>query len=278
MAIRNLQPVVKAESGSALVSFLAARLGLTKRQAKDLLNSRSVLVNRRRVWMARHRLSRGDIVSIQEASAPSSGADDSEIIYEDDDLLIVNKRPGRLSNGYNSLESSLRKTTGNMNLKAVHRLDRDTSGCLILAKNQETEEAMIALFRRKAVRKTYHVIALGRVEPREITLRIPVDGEEACTHIRTLDANRRATHLLATPETGRTHQIRRHLQQLGHPVAGDRQYGTARRITGPETAVRRQMLHASTVEFAHPRTGRRVFARAPLPRDFRTALVAFGLT
>ncbi len=278
MAIRHLQPVAKPESGITLVEFLAARLGITKRQAKDLLNTRSVLVNRRRIWMAKYRLNYRDTVSIQEFPIPGRDASDAKILYEDNDLLIVDKRPGRLSNGCNSLESLLRATTGNVNIQAVHRLDRDTSGCLIFAKNAQTAEAMIALFRQKAVRKTYHVIAIGRVEPREMTLRFPVDGEPACTNIRTLDSNRRATHLIATPETGRTHQIRKHLRQIGHPVAGDRQYGTGRRLGGPESVAGRQMLHASTVEFTHPTSGRRIIVRAPLPRDFRAALVAFGLT
>ena len=276
---KNLQHDVRpVEAGMPLIDFLAVRLAISKRQAKDLLNSRSVFVNRRRVWMGKHELRPNDNVEVQEPEGTPVVPDRLETLFEDDDYVIVDKRPGMLSNGLNSVESSLRAHLHLPALAAAHRLDRDTSGCLLLAKSAKAFDDVLPLFRRHDVKKTYHVIAVRRVDPPEQTISVPVDGERAVTHLRTLDANREASHLQVTIDTGRTHQIRQHLDHIRHPVVGDRHYGTRLAASDKSLQVGRQMLHASSIEFAHPLTHRRVFAKAPLPRDFRNALRAFNLT
>ena len=274
-----LQFIVRpAEAGTPLIDFLALRLAVSKRQAKDLLNARSVLVNRRRVWMAKHELRPNDAVDVQEPEGTPVAAAKLEILYEDDDYVVVDKRPGMLSNGLNSVESSLRAHLGLPSLVAAHRLDRDTSGCLLMARSAQAFEAVLPIFRRRAVKKVYHVIASGRVDPPDQTITVPIDGEFAATHIRTLDASREASHLLVTLDTGRTHQIRKHLDHIRHPVVGDRHYGASQAASDKSLKIGRQMLHASSIDFAHPVTGRRVYAKAPLPRDFRNALRAYNLT
>lgn len=276
---KTLQHTVRpAEAGLSLIDFVAIRLAISKRQAKDLLNTRSVLVNRHRVWMARHGLKPNDIVEVQEPEGTPVVPDRLESLYEDDDYLIVDKRPGMLSNGLNSVESTLRVHLHLPSLVAAHRLDRDTSGCLLMAKSAQAFDNVLPLFRRHEVKKTYHVIAAGRVEDSEQIITVPIDGEMAVTRVRTLDANKEASHLIVTIDTGRTHQIRKHLDHIRHPVIGDRHYGTRRAASDKSLKVGRQMLHASSIDFAHPITGRRVFAKAPLPRDFRNGLCTFGLT
>ncbi len=266
------------EGGMALIEFLARKLGSSKNRAKDLLNARNVFVNRRRVWMARHELNAGDVVQITEAVPERKAPPRFDVLYEDDDYLVVNKRSGMLSNDFDSVESWLREQLGIPELAAAHRLDRDTSGCLLLAKNAKAFKAVVELFRAQEVKKVYHVVAAGRVEPREQEITIPINGEKAVTKIRTLDSNSRATHLQARIDTGRTHQIRKHLSAIRHPVIGDRFYGTRLPVTDESLKIGRQMLHASTLEFVHPATRRRVYAKAPLPRDFRNCLKMYGLT
>jgi len=267
-----------AEGDLSLLEFLAIHLNISKRQAKDLLNARSVFVNRHRVWMASHTLKPNDIVEVQEPEGANVEANRLEILYEDTDYVIVNKGPGMLSNGLNSVESSLRGHLRMPALVAAHRLDRDTSGCLLMAKSAKAFEDVLPAFRRHDVKKTYHVIVAGRVAESEQVITVPIEGELAVTRVRTLDAKKEASHLLVTIDTGRTHQIRKHLDHIRHPVIGDRHYGTRLAASDKSLRVGRQMLHASSIEFAHPGTGRRVFAKAPLPRDFRNGLRTFDLT
>ena len=265
-------------AGMTLLDFLAEQRAIPKRQAKELLNSRNVLVNRQRTWMARHPLAAGDLVELQESGAGAVSPGKLPVLYQDPDYLIVCKRPGMLSNGPDSVESVLRIHLNLPALKAAHRLDRDTSGCQLLAKSQRAFDDVVPLFRKHQVKKCYHVIAAGKVDRVEQDVRIPIDGEPSLSHFRTLDANREASHLFATIETGRTHQIRRHLDMIHHPVLGDRQYGLRYGVTEKAMRTGRQMLHSFSISFPHPRTGQRVFAKSPLPRDFLQCLRAFRLT
>ena len=264
--------------GATLQDFVAERLDISRKKAKDLLDARNVFVNARRVWMARHALSRGDQVEILVAPAASPAARRLRILHEDPDYLVADKPPGMLSNGPDSAESLLRTQLVKSGILAVHRLDRDTSGCLLLATSRAAFDAAIPLFRGHRVKKTYHAIAAGRIAAPAQTVRIPVDGERAVTHLRLLDACGEASHLLVSIETGRTHQIRKHLDAIGHPLLGDRQYGTNAPATERTLTVPRQMLHAYSIQFSPPTQSRGVQAVAPLPPDFRACLRKFKLT
>ena len=271
--------VRQREAGIALRDFIAARMELSRKKAKELLDARGVFVNGKRVWMARHALKPGDTVDVTGGAGPRRRSGDRMgVLHEDPDFLVVDKPAGILSNGPGSVEERLRDERGEQSLAVAHRLDRDTTGCLLVAKNPAALEDAVRLFRERRVRKTYHAIAAGRVVPPVQEISEPVRGRSATTRVRTLDANGSATHLTVKIQSGRTHQIRKHLASIHNPVIGDRHYGTGGRLSPRQMAVGRQMLHASALEFEHPRTGKRIRVKAPLPRDFRRCLREFRLT
>lgn len=270
--------VGRRDQAVCLLDFIALRLGVSRKKAKGALDARAALVNGRRVWMARHRLAPGDVIRVEvESSVATDRRDGLTILFQDEDCLVVDKPPGMLTNERRSVESRLRAMTGEEGICAAHRLDRDTSGCLIFARHADARAALIASFRAGHVKKMYHALAWGRLDRDERTLVSSMDGVEAVTHVRALDANRHASHWLIRIETGRTHQIRKHLLGLGCPVVGDRQYGSGV-ASLPDFEVPRQMLHASRVEFPHPRTSVLVRVEAPLPTDFRQAMKRLRLT
>jgi len=268
------------ETGATLQEFLAAQLRLSKGKAKALLDQRVVFVNGRRVWMARHTLLVGDEVEVQvSAAAPGATATvpPPDVLFEDADYLVVNKPAGWPATGPASLESELRTRRQLPALAAVHRLDRDTSGCLLFAKNARALAAAIALFGRRAVTKVYHAIAAGRLPDDVREINVPVDGQPALTRVARLDANPRASHLKLNIETGRTHQIRKHLLAVRHPVLGDKTYGGRFQPPGLQQELPRQMLHAAVLAFTQPITGAPVRCQAPLPGDFRACLRSLRL-
>ncbi|MFH0953342.1 MAG: RluA family pseudouridine synthase [Verrucomicrobiota bacterium] len=264
--------VAAAEKRMTLIDFLALHLGSSKKQAKRLLDERVVFVNDHRVWMARHELRAGDRVEVHAPEGSKEKRPRVSLLYSDEDLAIANKPAGVLSNGPGSLEEELRSSLGAPALAAVHRLDRDTSGCLVYARNAAARDAMVALFRGRKMGKMYHAVVSGRVESRSREITAPVDGQPACTRLTVLRAAAAASHVELRIETGRTHQIRRHMALIGHPVVGDRVYATQVQPLRGLRGVPRQMLHASQVSFPHPRTGALVRAAAPLPADFRACL------
>lgn len=278
--------VSSAEAGTTLDRFLADVLSLSRKKAKHLLDERRVFVNGRRVWIANHKLKDGSIV---EVSAPAAFAPKDlslAVIYEDKNYVIVDKPAGILStpkdgpneHSEHTIQSLAQQQFGSPDIMAAHRLDRDTSGCLLLAVSEDARTKAIDLFRKKQVRKTYQVITTGRVHFESQTLTMPVDGKRTVTHAKVLDSNREASHLLVRIETGRTHQIRKHLASLGHPVLGDRHYDTRSAKGRKNMEVGRQMLHASSLEFISPLTSKTIKARSSLPRDFRRCLKRFDLT
>ncbi len=275
----NPMIVSPAEAGMPLDLFLARRLKTSRKQAKRLLDERLVFVNRRRVWMARHPLEPKDEVEIPAtAGAASSREVPIPILYRDAEYVIANKPPGLPSNGPNSVEEVLRRVLGQPSLEAVHRLDRDTSGCLWLSLNPAARETATLLFKEKQVTKTYHAIVEGRVRAAGATITTPIDGQPATTHVKVLGSTPRASHVKVLIETGRTHQIRKHLASIQHPVLGDKSYLTRQIADDRLRRAPRQMLHASGLAFRHPGTGQTVRIKAPLPGDFKHMLGALGLT
>ncbi len=277
--LRRLPPVRR--NGIPLLDHLAECLGLSRRAAKTLLDDRQVFVNGRRIWMAKHLLQTRDAVELlPDAVAPKSDqAATVRLLVDEPTFLVADKPPRLLTVGDKSLEVRLRDQLGLPGLRAVHRLDKDTSGCVLFAKDEETRRKLVAQFEEGRVRKLYHALVAGNLAEPQMDVRVPVDHLPAVSHVRQVAAQTkppRAAHLTVAIETGRTHQIRIHLHHLGHPVLGDRQYFNARSGDFPE--VPRQMLHASELRFAHPATGKPVCAAAPLPRDFRDWLRLLRLT
>jgi 23S rRNA pseudouridine1911/1915/1917 synthase len=271
--------VKPADDGMALQDFLARHLRLSRNAAKRLLDQRGVFVNARRVWMAHHRLRAGDGVEV--AAAPSGAAGRTarpKLLYEDEHFAVVDKPPGTIANGPGSIEEDLRTALGAPDLAAAHRLDRDTSGCLLLAKSRDAFERAVGCFRDQRVRKIYHAIVLGPMKREDLKIEAPIDRQEAVTLVRVLDTNARASHLSVKIETGRTHQIRKHLAGIAHPVLGDREHGASLQLDPDLRAVGRQMLHARRLEFASPFGGATIRCEAPLPADFAACLRRLRLT
>jgi RluA family pseudouridine synthase len=265
------------EKGIKLLDFLAQRLGISRNAAKGLLNARHILVNRKRIWMARHALNVKDVVEIvPHDSKPTSSH--IAALYEDEDYIVVNKPAATLSNGPRSLEERLQQEARSSWPRCVHRLDKDTTGCLLLARHEDACEQAMRIFKRHDLRKSYRALVTGAVTPEEQTVNAPIAGERAVSHVRVLDSNREASHLSVRIETGRTHQIRKHLTGLGHPIIGDRQYGSRSKHSDKLLKVGRQMLHAYELQFRNPISGAAIRVKAPLPHDFRRTLRLYRLT
>ena len=267
--------VPETEAGAHLRAALATHLELSGKRVKALLDARSVFVNKRRVWMAKHVLKAGDRIEVLNIGADPLGA--PVVLFEDDAVIVVDKPASWLAVGTRSVETYMRRHKKLPALAAVHRLDKDTTGCMILAKTPKAAAFLEEAFRTRKMKKTYHAIANGRVSlsVRRITERI--DDEPASTKIHVLDTAATASHLRVKIVTGRTHQIRRHLAGIRHPVVGDRKYGQKRPTDDVIRETPRQMLHAHEIAFPHPREDRIVRVRAPLPMDFREALRKLGL-
>ncbi len=270
--------IARGDGKRTLQDALAAQLKLSRNAAKRLIDARGVFVNGRRIWIAHHAVNTGD--EIEVAGVPESAgvtrspaavarAAALPVLFRDTRYAVVDKPAGMLANGADSLESRLQAEWKLPALRAVHRLDRDTSGCLLFACDRESRDKAIEVFEDKAILKLYHAIAAGRVHGPTDTLDKPLDGLSAVTHLRVLDENETASHLQVKLETGRTHQIRRHLAAIHHPVLGDRQYGRDAKLPESFREVPRQMLHAERLAMPHPFTGKPLVASAPLPRDFR---------
>ena len=227
-----------------------------------------------------------------------------DILFEDKSLLVVNKPAGLVVHpaaGHeehtlvNALlfhcKGSLSGIGGVARPGIVHRLDKETSGCLVVAKNDETHIALSEQFANRVVKKVYHAIVCGEV-PREageihaaiarhpthrkrMAVHDDSDGRAAHTSYRVLEKLNHATLVEAQIHTGRTHQIRVHFQHLGHPVVGDDTYGSTKNKRLKELAnyaAPRVLLHAKELSFIHPRTQKTLKLSAPLPDDFKQAL------
>ncbi|MGQ9663277.1 MAG: RluA family pseudouridine synthase [Kiritimatiellia bacterium] len=270
--------VRRGEKNVPLLAFLATQLRLSKKKAKTLLDRRHVFVNKQRIWIAHHPVREGDLVEILRPSDRPVTTGQPQILFEDRLLVVVDKPPDITTTGPGSFEARLCRVLNLPALRAVHRLDRNTSGCLLFAKSAEILEYFKREFQEHRVRKVYHTIVAGCVARESFTIRRPIEGQPAITHVRTLDRCPEASHLLMVIETGRTHQIRRHLAAYRHPVLGDRHYATSVPATERTIRIPRQMLHCHRLTFSHPATGERVSVQAPLPPDFRACLKLFRLT
>jgi len=205
------------------------------------------------------------------------------IVYEDADLIVVDKAEHLLSVPTDEVRhenaESFLSTYARTPVHHVHRLDRDTSGVLVFAKNTHVRDKLSEYFSRHDIDRVYVAIVYGKLkepagtlrsflaEDRDLRVRIVADatkGKEAITHYRTVASGRRYSMLEVTLETGRRNQIRVQLAAAGHPIVGDTMYGKGR-----DEELRRLALHAKTLAFVHPRSGKKVEFTADLPRAFR---------
>lgn len=261
-------------SGKSIQEVISIALSISKGSAKKLLDSRVVFINNKRVWMAKFKVKGGDYISVHTTHGSRSSYELSkdQILFQDDDYIAINKPAGYLSNGEKSCESILRKLLNDKNIQAIHRLDKDTSGCLLFAYHQKAWDALYQVFKERSIDKTYHVLSVGRFHGSERIITAPIDGKEATTKLRCLKQMGEICLLEAVIETGRTHQIRKHLLSIGLPVLGDKQYTSKRSEAEKYRNVARQMLHAKQIEFVHPTTKKKVVVTAEYPEDFTQLL------
>lgn len=271
--------VARAEEGVTLQDFLSNRLKLSKRAAKALIDQRQVWVNRKCTWMARHNLRPGDVVEAQAGTAVEAvqKVKHVRILAETPNYLFADKPYGMLSIGPGGLEEVLRAQLAEPGIRCVHRLDKDTSGVILIARSDEAFDAAVSVFKTRRVKKLYNFLAVGKIETNPTTITTPIDDEPAKTTIRRIAFNAAATFGSARIETGRTHQIRIHLASIRHPVVGDRLHGLKKSPDQRYMHVPRQMLHAVELELDDPIGRGRLRAHSPLPADFRRCLEMFGL-
>ena len=304
--------VEKSLPNERLDTFLRSQFPAVSRGTiQRLIEEGHIQVNSRKVKPT-HRPRAGERVPVYWPEARPSEAQPEEIpleiLYEDDALLVLNKPPGLVVHpaaGHeehtlvNALLHHCRGQLSGIGGVArpgiVHRLDKDTSGCLVVAKNDRTHVALAEQFAGRSVHKTYQAIVCGEIPRQEGNIRAAIarhpshrkrmavtagEGREAWTSYRVRERLRGATLVEAVLHTGRTHQIRVHFQHIGYPLAGDETYGkrqTARLTEVTGYAPKRLMLHAQKLVFVHPRTRKKQRFDAPLPDDFREALSALRL-
>ncbi len=285
--------VPEAAAGERLDRFVASLPGVGSRAAAErLLAAGSVLVDGA-LRPKSYRLEGGEEVAVEFADgAPAVASEPTpklRIPYEDEHLLVVDK-PGGLvvhpaaGHGSGTLVQALagRSAGGDPERPGiVHRLDRDTSGLLVVARTDQAYEGLRALVRRRALEREYLALVRGRPRSRTGRIEAPIGRDrrdptrrsldtdvpkDAITHFELVDLYDDHALLRVRLETGRTHQIRVHLAAIGLPVVGDPVYGT------PEPGLRRQFLHAARLAFTHPVTGERVDVESPLPPDLDAAL------
>lgn len=262
-----------ADRRESLVECLSRRASLSRRKAKQLLDRKRVRVNGRPVWMARHSLRPGD--RVEAALEILERAPDPEILYRDGHIVVVDKPPGLLSVGRNSCIEGLADRL-KCRVFPVHRLDRDTSGCLVAALTSPAEEHLLAQFKQRETSKTYWTVAAGRPRESKGCIRTRLDGKEAETAYRVLHQASKTALLEVRIGTGRKHQIRRHLAGMHCPVLGDPQYGLKDQPR-LHPAPRRMALHALELSFRHPTSGDPRTFRTPPPKDFGEVLSACGI-
>ena len=283
------------DEGARLDAFLAGPLG-SRARAQRLIAAGAVLVDGA-VMPKRHRVVTGELVTVDEdadgwAAPIAEAAADVPfgVAYEDDHLLVVDKpagvvvHPARGHWGGTLSQALAGRAAGGEAGRAgiVHRLDRETSGLLVVAKSEAVHRALKAALQRRELTREYLALVEGRPPARTGTIDAPIgrdrrvrtrmstdtdDPREARTHFVLERALPATTLLRVWLETGRTHQIRAHLQAIGHPVVGDPEYGTAGLL-----GLERQFLHAARLAFVHPVTGEPVDVSSPLPDELRRAL------
>jgi len=310
LASRERQYRVSAsESGQRLDSYLSSQSGLSRSQIQKRIQERCVLVDGR-PGEKDQRVKSGNLVLLLLPPPRSSELRPEEIplriLFEDSSLIVLNKEPGMVvhpSPGHPSGTlvhallhhcPHLEGIGGVGRPGIVHRLDKETSGLLVVAKTEAAHRFLSQQFKSRKVKKEYLALVVGRVSSRQGEVEVAIGrslrdrkkmgvrtsrGRAALTRYFVLERFPQFTLLEVSPETGRTHQIRVHLAHLGHPILGDRVYGgkggeALEREGGQKVRWERQMLHAWRIGFLHPLTGEPLSFEASLPLDFRQILEA----
>lgn len=287
------------EDNIRLDTYVARKVPeISRTMIQKLIESGDVLVNGDKKKLSYKVLS-GDIITINIPEAKEVDLKPQEIpvevVYEDNDIIVVNKPKGMVVHPANGnpdgtlvnaimamCKDSLSGIGGELRPGIVHRIDKDTSGLLIVAKNDKAHIEMSNQIKNHEVKKIYIALVRGIVGEDEATIDMPIgrstkdrkkmavvkNGKEAVTHFKVLKRYDKYTLLEVKIDTGRTHQIRVHMAEIGHPVVGDMVYSNGKNDFGVEG----QMLHAKSLDFKHPITGKQMHLEAELPKYFKNII------
>ena len=293
-----MEKIVADEENVRLDAYVAKKCNISRAMVQKFIQEGNVLVNE----VAKkdsYKVQLGDEIEVNIPEAKEIGLKpekiELEIVYEDNDIIVVNKPKGLVVHPANGnpdgtlvnaimaiCKDSLSGIGGEIRPGIVHRLDKDTSGLIIVAKNDQAHINMSKEIKDRQVKKIYIALVRGRVAENEATINMPIgrstkdrkkmavrkDGKEAITHFKVIKRYHNYTLLEVKIDTGRTHQIRVHMAEIGHPVVGDMVYSSGKNEFGVEG----QMLHAKSLDFKHPITGKQMHLEAELPQYFKDVL------
>lgn len=278
--------------GLTVEDYLKQVLKYSGRKIQKLTRNKGILLNGKTVFLQK-KVKPRDVIRILSLEDKSYGVlpegGEIDILYEDRYLIVLNKPgnllvhpTGRTTHGTlaNYLAFYYQKCGVTLTIRPLHRLDRETSGCVVFAKDSRTQSILEQQLHNGKLKRNYLAIVQGLIQPPDGTINAPIgphltmpnrrailsQGDSAVTHYRTVQNFADTTLVELTLETGRTHQIRLHLTHIGHPIIGDRMYGKQSLI------ISRQALHACFVHFSHPSDEREIIVHAPIPSDFEYAM------
>lgn len=294
--------ITDANAGQRLDNFLISTLkGVPKTRIYRIVRKGEVRVNKGRVDVS-YKLVEGDIVRIPPVRVAEQADEiilqpalkyslERHIVFEDDGFIVLNKPSGFAVHGGSGINAGVIEALRQIRpqqkfLELVHRLDKETSGCLLIAKKRSVLKALHEMFRGDGMQKTYLALLAGRFARKQQTVDAPLlknvsqggermvtvsqAGKAAETVFNRLKAFQDATLVHAAPKTGRTHQIRVHAAWLGHPIVGDDRYGEDEvNKAFKKRGYKRLFLHAEQLRFVHPVTGAALHFKAPLPDDLQ---------
>ena len=283
------ETTLRVNEPAELMQFLLAKMGgMSRNSVKSLLSHRQVMVNGKVTTLFNTALKAGDTVLISSARGNIELTHPKlKIIFEDQYLIVVEKKEGLLTvstgksdetTAFSILKNYVKKASPQNRIYVVHRLDRETSGIIMFAKTREIQLALQENWHRVITRRVYVALVEGKVEKPKDTIvtwltenekslkihssNVDNGGQQAVTHYRTLKANDRFSLLEVELETGRKNQIRVHMQDIGHPIAGDKKYGSEISPIG------RMGLHARVLAFIHPMSLENVTFETQMPKKF----------
>ncbi len=281
--------VVKEET--TLLPFLLEEMkGKSRNAIKSVLTRGQIYVDGQSITQHNHPLKPGQRVMTQDNKTAMSeqALVGIEIVYEDEDIIIIEKESGMLSiagqnqfevTAHNQLMGYVKRDHPKNRIYVVHRLDKDTSGIMLFAKNEQTKQALQENWKEKVLERTYTAVVEGEVKKNQGTIKswltesktfkmysssFDNGGKEAITHYKKIRSNRNYTLLEVNLETGRKNQIRVHMEDLGHPIVGDKKYGAH------GNPMKRLGLHATTLVLIHPTTGKKLKFNSKMPKKFAT--------
>lgn len=279
-------------------AYLSENEEYSRMAIQRLINDGKIIVNGKKI-KASYKVQNGDKIKIEEEKPKEIELKAQniplEVLYEDNDIIVVNKPKGMVVHPANGnpdgtlvnaimaiCKGSLSGIGGEIRPGIVHRLDKNTSGAIIIAKNDKAHIALSNQLKNHEIKKTYIALVRGIVKESNATINMPIarskndrkkmavdkNGKEAITHFKVLERFDDCTLLEVNIETGRTHQIRVHLSHIGYPIIGDDVYSNGKNRWN----VKGQCLHAKSLDFKHPITGKQIHIEAPLPKYFTDIL------